>query len=586
MKMRVPFRLGPNTRSLLLASLCILTLGLTASCSDDSEGNTNQNNATVRCGNGAMDPGEECDGAALGGQTCEGLGYGRGVLACRSDCHFDETLCEGAQRCGNGQLESPEECDDGNELDCDGCSSACVVEACGNGQTECDESCDDGNQTGGDGCSADCTSDESCGNGVVDVAAGEQCEDGNLAEWDGCTNGCRCAELQVNTTWTGAQTGPEVDVSGDGGFVVTWRSDGQDGSGDGVFGQLYDASDIVSVAELQINTHWQNEQGWIGLSRAPDGRFVVVWRSDGQDGDGYGVFGQRFDAAGQPVGTEFQINVVGVDNQDRPAVAMADDGSFVVAYSSRLLDGNGQGIFRRQYDNTGAATGGELQVNTYWTNNQGTPDIAMAGDGRHVIVWQSIAQDGDGVGVYGQRFAATGAAEGAEFPIHNVVAGTQQKPHTAMADDGSFVVIWGTDGQSGGALWDLYGRRFNSGGVALGAEFQVNTASGASYATGGPYASIGMAGDGRFVVAWPGDGTGGNGLGVYARRYDANGVAQGAEFLVHTYTSGDQLRPSVAVHDTGEFLIAWDSDAQDGDLAGVYIRAFDAAGTPLCLGAP
>lgn len=61
--------------------------------------------------------------------------------------------------CGNGAEEVTEQCDDGNTSSCDGCSSACKVEACGNGVLECNEFCDDGplNGTPGHRCSATCT---------------------------------------------------------------------------------------------------------------------------------------------------------------------------------------------------------------------------------------------------------------------------------------------------------------------------------------------------------------------------------------------------------------------------------------------
>src|ERR1700689_5033658 len=43
---------------------------------------------------------------------------------------------------------------------------------CGDGIIEGNEVCDDGNTVSGDGCSADCLSDETCGNGIVDVTEG------------------------------------------------------------------------------------------------------------------------------------------------------------------------------------------------------------------------------------------------------------------------------------------------------------------------------------------------------------------------------------------------------------------------------
>src|SRR5690606_20446340 len=94
---------------------------------------------------------------------------------CSADCLSDET-------CGNGHLDAGEECDDGNTLPGDGCSPDCVPEACGNGVVDPGEVCDDGNNVSGDGCSADCLSDETCGNGYVDAAAGESCDDGNVID--------------------------------------------------------------------------------------------------------------------------------------------------------------------------------------------------------------------------------------------------------------------------------------------------------------------------------------------------------------------------------------------------------------------
>ena len=72
--------------------------------------------------------------------------------------------------CGDGLLGGEELCDDGNDLDGDGCSAACRVEAgfrcdspgrsctalCGDGIRVTAEGCDDGNRLPGDGCDVRC----------------------------------------------------------------------------------------------------------------------------------------------------------------------------------------------------------------------------------------------------------------------------------------------------------------------------------------------------------------------------------------------------------------------------------------------
>src|SRR5262249_5755648 len=113
-----------------------------------------------------------------------------------------------------------EVCDDGNHLSGDGCRSDCMSdESCGNHIVDyaAGEVCDDGNHVGGDGCSADCHSLEMCGNMTVDP--GEQCDnDLNMPphRWDGCGADCRNEHSMVlhNMAFAGASMG--CDYSGDG----------------------------------------------------------------------------------------------------------------------------------------------------------------------------------------------------------------------------------------------------------------------------------------------------------------------------------------------------------------------------------
>ena len=57
------------------------------------------------CNNdGVKDYGEECDGSDLGGQTCQGLEFNSGTLACKSDCTFDTLGCISGS-CTDGEIE-------------------------------------------------------------------------------------------------------------------------------------------------------------------------------------------------------------------------------------------------------------------------------------------------------------------------------------------------------------------------------------------------------------------------------------------------------------------------------------------------
>lgn len=56
--------------------------------------------------------------------------------------------------CGNGQIDPDEECDDGGASDT--CSEDCLSIACGNGRVDPGEACDDGNDDENDGCFDNC----------------------------------------------------------------------------------------------------------------------------------------------------------------------------------------------------------------------------------------------------------------------------------------------------------------------------------------------------------------------------------------------------------------------------------------------
>lgn len=111
-----------------------------------------------------------------------------GGQRCRSGqiCAANQDACIDVGGCGDGVVDSgkAEVCDDGNVRDDDGCSANCSSdETCGNGiidkNIKIPESCDDGNKQSGDGCSADCQLENVCGNRITEINIGEKCDNGS-----------------------------------------------------------------------------------------------------------------------------------------------------------------------------------------------------------------------------------------------------------------------------------------------------------------------------------------------------------------------------------------------------------------------
>ncbi|MEM8601157.1 MAG: hypothetical protein AAGF99_14650, partial [Bacteroidota bacterium] len=108
-------------------------------------------------------------------------------------------------------------------------------------------------------------------------------------------------------------------------------------------------------AEFQVNTNTTNDQEIPSIAMDADGDFVIAWESDGQDGDGEGIYAQRYAADGTALGSEFQVNTYTTGRQIRPAVAMDADADLVIPCRSRGQDGEGEGVYAQRYDPTGLA---------------------------------------------------------------------------------------------------------------------------------------------------------------------------------------------------------------------------------------
>lgn len=137
------------------------------------------------CGNGTKEGPEECDGNDFGpaGDDCTGAGEHGGTLGCTTGgtqtsqyptgCKIDRQFC---WVCGNGRIDPGEQCDGGS-----GCSATCQ-RTCGDGIVQYTEGCDDGNTTADDGCT-DCGSDLVYFGGNDEVDTGGKHYDQCMLRW-------------------------------------------------------------------------------------------------------------------------------------------------------------------------------------------------------------------------------------------------------------------------------------------------------------------------------------------------------------------------------------------------------------------
>jgi hypothetical protein len=230
-----------------------------------------------------------------------------------------------------------------------------------------------------------------------------------------------------------------------------------------------------------------NAESAPSIAMDDDGDFVVAWQ--GQDANNSGVFARRYNSGGGAQGI-FQVNTTSSGEQWRPDVAMDAAGNFVVAW-----DGEGasdsKGIYARRFDALGTALGGQFGVNgaAFASRDQESASVAMSGGGRFVVTWQGKDQDnGSSFGVFGQEFTSSGSPDGGEFQVNTYTSNDQESPAVAMADGGSYVVAWSGEGpgDTNGVFW----RRFAAPATGTISGTIYNDANGdASVGTEGTFAN-------------------------------------------------------------------------------------------------
>ena len=179
------------------------------------------------------------------------------------------------------------------------------------------------------------------------------------------------------------------------------------------------------------------------VAAAPDGGAWVVFSSDGQDGSGYGVYGQRLGPTGQPAGNPFLVNTTTQGDQRRASVSVGSDGSAVVVWERP--DGDQTGIYGQRFAPDGTPVGSQFQISLTTADAQELPSVAHLADNSWVAVWSGRGQ-GDISGVLARRYDAWGIPPRASSRqyLHRVPADLRQRGGLAE---------WGVAGNLGKSWW-------------------------------------------------------------------------------------------------------------------------------------
>ena len=346
---------------------------------------------------------------------------------------------------------------------------------------------------------------------------------------------------------------------------------------EGVFSIAYSGA----APEFKVNTNTAGSQISPSVTAMADGGWLVSWTSqDPQYRSPSQIYTQRYSIDGLPVGLETLAHADPLQAQQASSVTALAGGGWVVAWASGV--GGDWQFDALAYASSGMPSD-PIRINSSQSAyNQSNSAIAALSNGDWLAVWSSWSHESGG-GVYAQRFSASGARVGGEFKVSDGSSTTPQAPAVTGLKSGGWAIAWHQyDGAS--ASNEIHWKAYSSTGmpvtVGSSTQFVAN-----SY-TANPQSNSAISGlsDGGWVVAWHSNGQDGDYAGIYAQRYDSSGLAVGAEFHVSTQTVSAQESPAIAALKDGGWLISWESVEKDDRYYpefGIYAQRYSADGSPV-----
>lgn len=329
-------------------------------------------------------------------------------------------------------------------------------------------------------------------------------------------------------------------------------------------------ADIIDLLVNDDNLLTTHERPRVAV--APSGSFVIAW-ADQRSGQS-DIYLQRVAASGTRINSNQLVNLDTLGAwQAYPSLGVASTGTYSIVWqdfrqTSYPYDPD---IFLQRTDSSLTPVGENSSITVEIPDSlKEAPDIAVAPDGTGMVVWADYRnRNWD---IYGQMLAANGSRVGNNFKINDDVNLAQQHgARVSVAPDGWYAVTWydnrqGTD--------DIFVQLFSPSGLKKAGNVRINSDISS---TRQAFPDIACDGRGRFHVVWTDwrNGTYPVNPDVYYRRFDTLFQAQTIDTRLNTDGSTRPQRdPAVAADRMGNVGIVWaDSTASSWDVMGQILGA-------------
>lgn len=206
------------------------------------------------------------------------------------------------------------------------------------------------------------------------------------------------------------------------------------------------------------------------------GGYVIVWESEDTDGSGYGVYGQVYAADGSKIGNNFKVNNNTTNQQSNPDVAhreIADSNNYIVVWSDDSASSGNSDIYAQIYKNGSPLQAYDIAISTTFTSyEQVYPRAAGLTNGNYIVVWSADINNDNQNNIYGQIIDNNGNLVGSRISIDTNIRSQNFPSVTALSSSdptapGGFVVGYMTELSSDDDRFTINFRVFDYEGTPI-----------------------------------------------------------------------------------------------------------------------
>ncbi len=255
----------------------------------------------------------------------------------------------------------------------------------------------------------------------------------------------------VNTLLDESQRRARVATSSDGSFLVIWESSEPSVvtptvDRTWVRSQAYDADckkvgteQLLSTVSTEVPGDAHIDVAALRVADGSAGGYVVVWGSwtpNGTDTDS-NIQARLVSPNGSPFGAQFQANGTISGSQIRPAVTELPDGGFLVVFLSPTRK-----LLGRRFNAAGQPVGNDFQINVAFDADVSRPDVELGWNGVVGVIWEDDEDSSDDKEIHVRLFDSDLNPLGPDFRVNNLITGTQSEPSLGNYGPEGFLAVW------------------------------------------------------------------------------------------------------------------------------------------------